>query len=753
MKFTLSVEKQMYFLIGIVFILSFSCNPSNNGLVLPPQSTMAIDEDDTQDSIRIKAAHIVPTENQYNALKDEFIAFVHFGPNTFTAKEWGSGMEDPMVFDLKELDTDQWCKAMKAAGMTKVIFTAKHHDGFVLWQSRYTKHGLMSTGFRNGKGDVLKDLAASCEKYGLDLGVYLSPADLYQIENPSGLYGNLSKKTKRTIPRTVKGRPFENKTTFEFEVDDYNEYFLNQLFELLTEYGPIKEVWFDGAHPKRKGGQTYDYTSWKTLIRKLAPEAVIFGRQDIRWCGNESGQTREKEWNVIPYQENPNQMNRFADITGEDVAGMEKLFKANYLHYQPAETNTSIREGWFYRNDHEQGVRSADDVFDMYERAVGGNSIFLLNIPPNTQGLFPDRDVKVLEEVGKRIRNTYSKDLLMDAKGPKEVLDNDDQSYLLLDRSKSFEISLKASVKINRLIIQEAIRSHGERVAAFSLEALLDGEWKEIANGYNIGYKNILRFPEVSTDKLRFTVDEERFIPAINKVAAYHYETRPPQLNIERDLKGMVNIEPKKVDFGWKTYEQDIAGSLNKDLSIRYTLDGTEPNTESMLYEGPFQLEHGEVKAAAFGKNDRGTIAKALFGAIKANWKIVGASSSENNHEASKAIDGNKETYYKAKGRENGGQQLTVDIGTSLTITGFTYLPPSADKEGMIALGTIYYSSDGSNWQPLEHFEFGNLINDPSLRRHYFKKPIETRFIKLEAKRIAGGHRFAAIAELGFLVK
>ena len=753
MKPPLDPKKPKNILIGLCLLLSIACSPSKKDLLLAPRSTYDIDKDDNQDSIRLKAAHVVPTENQYNALKDEFIGFVHFGPNTFTAKEWGSGMEDPTVFDLKELDTDQWCEAMKAAGMTKVIFTAKHHDGFVLWQSRYTTHGLMSTGFRNGKGDVLKDLAASCEKYGLDLGVYLSPADLYQIENPMGLYGNLSKKTKRTIPATVKGRPFENQTTFEFEVDDYNEYFLNQLFELLTEYGPIKEVWFDGAHPKRKGGQTYDYSSWKTLIRKLAPEAVIFGRQDIRWCGNESGQTRRIEWNVIPYQENPNQMNRFEDITGEEVAFLENLYPAKYLHYQPAETNTSIREGWFYRNDHEQGVRSADDVFDMYERAVGGNSIFLLNIPPNTQGFFPDRDVKVLKEVGERIRNTYRKDLLIDAKGPKEVLDNDDQSYILLDQSKSFEISLKAPIKMNRLVIQEAIKSHGERVAAFTLEALLDGEWKEIAHGYNIGYKNILRFPEVYTNKLRITVDEERYIPTINKVAAYYYETRPPQLTIERNLKGMISIAPKKVDFGWKTYEQDIAGSLNKDLSIRYTLDGSEPNSESNLYEGPFHLSHGEVTAAAFGKNDRGATAKTHFGAIKANWKIVNASSPEKDHEASKAIDGNKETYFKAKGSENGGQQLTVDLGTVLTITGFTYLPPSADKEGMIALGDIYYSSDGKNWQLLEGFEFGNLINDPTLRRHDFRSPIKTRYIKLEAKRIAGGNTFAAIAELGLLVK
>ena len=220
-----------------------------------PSNTIKIEGDSHEEIIR-KAAHVIPTVNQYNYKKLEFTCFVHFGPNTFTRMEWGNGMEDPKIFDLQNLDTDQWCKAMKAAGMKLVVITAKHHDGFVLWQSRYTEHGVMSSPFRNGKGDIMKDLSESCRKYGIKLGVYLSPADLYQIESKTGLYGNLSEYTLRTIPRPVEGRPFENKTTFEFEVDDYNEYFLNQLFELLTEYGPIDEVWFDGAHPKRKGGQT-----------------------------------------------------------------------------------------------------------------------------------------------------------------------------------------------------------------------------------------------------------------------------------------------------------------------------------------------------------------------------------------------------------------------------------------------------------------------------------------------------------------
>ena len=179
-----------------------------------PANTIAVLPTDTPEQIIEKAANVVPTPNQLRALEKEFIAFVHFGPNTFTRVEWGNGVEDPSVFDLKELDTDQWVRAMKAAGMKMVILTAKHHDGFVLWQSRYTDHGIMSSPFMDGKGDVVRSLAESCRKYGLRFGFYLSPADLYQIESPDGLYGNLSQKTPRTIPRPVEGRPFENKTTF-----------------------------------------------------------------------------------------------------------------------------------------------------------------------------------------------------------------------------------------------------------------------------------------------------------------------------------------------------------------------------------------------------------------------------------------------------------------------------------------------------------------------------------------------------------
>ncbi|MBJ6368779.1 alpha-L-fucosidase [Snuella sedimenti] len=730
-------------IIALVFV---SCN-QKKGLVLNTSNTIEIKENDSKDSIVLKAAHVVPTENQYEALKNEFIAFIHFGPNTFTRMEWGNGMEDPKIFDLKTLDTDQWCEAMKSAGMKMVVITVKHHDGFVLWQSRYTKHGIMSTGFKDGKGDILKELSESCQKYGLKLGVYLSPADLYQIENEEGLYGNLSKYSDRTIPRSVEGRPFANKTTFTFNVDDYNEYFLNQLFELLTEYGPIHEVWFDGAHPKRKGGQKYNYLAWKELISTLAPEAVVFGKQDIRWCGNEAGGTRDTEWNVIPYKTNPHEMNSFADITGEDIGSREKLYDAKFLHYQQAETNTSIREGWFYRDEDKQKVRSADDVFDIYERSVGGNSTFLLNIPPNRDGKFSPEDVKVLNEVGQRIKATYGTNLFEGASGPSKVLDADTESYELLDGSNEIIISTKAPVTINRLVLQEAITTHGERIEEHALDAWIDNAWQEVAVATNVGYKRILRFQEVTSDKFRIRVLASRFTPAVSNVTAHYYKTRPPQLTISRDAEGKLNIAPKKHDFGWKPHGEDAVSNLNAGYEIRYTIDGSTPTKTSKLFKTPETIASTEVKAVAIDKEEVGSVASRVFGILKTDWKIVGTDSGADKHPGTHAFDENPNTYWQseAKGKTH---YIAIDLGRSYNLKGFAYTPQTRHVDGMIEQGIVKVSQDGKQWKTVETFEFGNLINDPVRRNHYFKNTAEGRFIRIESKTIAGGKQTAAIAEL-----
>lgn len=712
---------------------------------VPFANTIQVTSTDNQAEIINKAAHIVPTPNQLRALQNEFIAFVHIGPNTFTRMEWGNGMEDPKIFDLKELDTDQWCEAMKAAGMKMVILTVKHHDGFVLWQSRYTNHGIMSTNFRGGKGDILKDLSASCKKYGLKLGIYLSPADLYQIENPQGLYGNGSKYSMRTIPREVPGRPFKNKTKFKFYVDDYNEYFLNQLFELLTEYGPVEELWFDGAHPKQKGGQQYQYKAWEELIRTLAPKAVSFGRKDIRWCGNEAGQTRSTEWNVLPYQENPDTMSRFPDMTPDDLGSREKLYTAKYLHYQQAETNTSIREGWFYRDDERQRVRSTDDVFDIYERSVGGNSTFLLNIPPNREGRFSPADVKVLHETGERIRETYGKNLLKGAKGPKALLDNKYDTFAEI--TEPVIITLSKPATINRLVLQEPVAQRSERVEEHAIDVWMNGEWKEIVRATNIGYKRILRLPEVTTNKLRIRILSSRLTPALCQISAHYYAARPPQLSIQRSADGMVSIVPRKQDFGWKSHGVNATENLSAGYEIFYTTDGSTPTAQSTRYTGPFNMERGELKAIAVLNNQVGALMHEQVCLPKAGWQML-TSSTDGKHAVADALDGNPQTYWMSS--KQAPHFMMIAFPKEQQLKGFAYTPQQEHSEGMMAKGDILVSTDGEHWTKAESFEFGNLINDPTQRFHFFKQPVNARFVKINVTETTSNSPSVAVSEVDF---
>lgn len=704
-------------------------------------NTIKIDPSDSHERIIEKAVHIVPDSRQMSALENEFIAFIHIGPNTFTRREWGNGIEDPKVFDLKQLDTDQWVRIMKDAGMKMVIITVKHHDGFVLWQSRYTKHGIMSSGFRDGQGDILRDLSESCRKYGMKLGVYLSPADLYQIESPDGLYGNLSKKTLRTIPRQVEGRPFERTDTFQFVVDDYNEYFLNQLYELLTEYGPIHEVWFDGAHPKRKGGQTYNYQAWKRLINTLAPEAVIFGKEGTRWCGNEAGRTRDTEWNVVAYPADPDTMNFFPDMTKEDLGSRDRLFEANYLHYQPAETDVSIRDGWFYRDDDRQRVRSADDVFDMYERAALGNSILLLNIPPSRDGRFSQRDSTVLAEVGRRIRDTYTDDLLKGSSAPSELTDGNNRTAI--EVNGPIVIRFDRPTTFNRLMLQEAVAVNGERVEEHALDAWIDGEWKQIANATNIGYKRTLRFPDVTTDSIRLRITAQRATPSISTIGAYRYKAHAPELASSRNAEGEVTIAPRRGGFG-----DDAAAHLSAGAVVHYTTDGTVPTTSSPVYTAPFVADNITVKAISVLGGEQSPVMEQQYGYVKKGWTVSGKSGEKDEKYPAEAIlDANPRTFWVSG--EMPGAWIAVDMGAAHQMRGFAYTPQTAaGGEGMIEHGNVQVSDDGKKWRNVGDFEFGNLINDPVTRYHWFKKPVRARYIRINATRIAGDSKVAAIAEL-----
>jgi len=261
-----------------------------------------VSSDDSSAAIAEKAAKVLPRPNQTAWMRLERTFFIHFGPNTFRGLEWGDGREDPSVFNPTALDADQWVRTIKEAGGKMVVLVCKHHDGLNLWPTRYSSHSVASSPWQGGKGNVVHEVADAARKYGVELGVYLSPADLYQLRtnptNSNGYYGNESEKLRSAIPTdpsSFKTNPSNGRTpapgfkSFTYQVDDYNRYFLNELYELLTEYGPIREVWFDGANPDPSVHEDYDYAAWYDLIRKLQPQAMIFGKgPDARWVGNES---------------------------------------------------------------------------------------------------------------------------------------------------------------------------------------------------------------------------------------------------------------------------------------------------------------------------------------------------------------------------------------------------------------------------------------------------------------------------------
>lgn len=734
---------------------------------------------ESAESILEKAANVVPSERQLAFHRLLHTCFVHFGVNTYTGREWGTGMEDPRVFNPGDtLDTDQWCRVAKAAGMRMMLITVKHHDGFCLWQTRYeTKFSVRGIPWREGRGDVLRELANSCRRHGLKLGVYLSPADLYQIENPKGLYGNGSRYVPSAIPTDpasfssdpskVRADKPADAPVFRLETDDYNRYFMNQLYELLTEYGPIHEVWFDGAHPKQKGGQTYLKEAWFDLIRKLAPEAVIFGGPDVRWCGNEAGATRPTEWNVVPVEslavsgtDRPD-----ADIGSDTVVVAPeykvygKTYQSKFLYYLVPEINTSIRHGWFWRNEHEQTVRSADDVFDIYERAVGGNGVFLLNVPPNDKGRFSERDVAALLESGRRIEATYGHRRLMEgarSDHPELVDGRDETSWQAPAREASCELAFPSTRTINRVSIREDIAKVGQRVGRFVLEGRIDGGWRELAAAEGIGFQRILRFPAANVDGLRLRILNARLAPAISEIAVHHYEAPPPALAIRREKGGLVSIRPETAAaFGWKPHGQ---GDSSLRVAIHFTTDGSAPTAASPRFEQPFALpDGGVVKALALVDGKPGPLAQARVAMSNEGWKIVSVSSQHDaTYGADKAIDGDPATHWHTDWSASPPHPhtLVIDLGKPRDVAGFTYLPRQDKRipDGMIESGEVSLSKDGVNWSAPEPFSFGNLLNDPAERIHLFARPAGgARFFRLVSKSGAAGKPYAGAAEIGLI--
>ncbi|WP_121813056.1 alpha-L-fucosidase [Mucilaginibacter kameinonensis] len=476
------------------------------------QNYTAISSSDSKQEIVNKAAHITPSPRQLRWQQLEFTAFFHFGMNTFTNQEWGSGKEDTKLFNPTQLDAGQWVRTSKQAGIKQVIITAKHHDGFCLWPSKYTEHSVKNSPWKNGQGDVVKEVAEACHAQGVGFGIYLSPWDR---NNPD--YGDTEK---------------------------YNAYFMNQLTELLSNYGRVDEVWFDGANGEGPNGKktVYHFEEWYSLIRKLQPGAVIaIMGPDVRWVGTESGYGRLSEWSVVPIDKQTNAGTAqnsqkdiaFApkgDMTGDDLGSRDKIGNAQALAWYPAETDVSIRPGWFYHEAEDNKVKSPERLLDIYYSSVGRNSVLLLNIPPDKRGLINEHDQKNLLEWKNIIDKTFKNNLVKAARISskngintaalaKGGLDN----YWTTkgrDTSSVIQITLSKPQTFDVLCLQENI-TVGQRIEKFSLEYFNGTTWEQAAEGTTVGAKRLIRFNAITAQKVRLKILASRLNPTLTTLGLF----------------------------------------------------------------------------------------------------------------------------------------------------------------------------------------------------------------------------------------
>lgn len=431
---------------------------------------------------------VKPSKNQLALAEKPFYLFMHFGMNTATAREWGAGNEKAADFTIKKINAAQWVRCAVSAGATGIILTCKHHDGFCLWPSEYTSFSVKYTDF---EGDIVKMVSDECHKEGLDFGVYLSPWDMHE---------------------PTYGTP------------DYNDYFCNQLTELLTGYGEISEVWFDGAKGANAKAFEYDWQRYYKLIRELQPGAnIAVCGPDIRWVGNEGGKTRKSEFSVVPAYlrmaetvAEKSQQNA-ADAkdmqkrtsTDEDLGSRELLKNCPELCWYPAEVDVSIRKGWFYSKKTNLTVKSAKKLFNIYIRSVGNNCTLLLNVPPSDKGTIHMKDAMALRVLGKKIREMHSKPVIVQKFG------------MLKETDGVLDFAFNSEKKIRYIILKEDIR-YSQRVEAFDVYLKkTNGKYIHVYSGTVIGSSKIVQLRGVKCSGARVVVRQSRSTPVMKEIGFY----------------------------------------------------------------------------------------------------------------------------------------------------------------------------------------------------------------------------------------
>lgn len=608
----------------------------------------------------------IPSEEQINWQKLETYAFIHFGLNTYNDLEWGYGNTPSSTFNPTELDCEQWAATLKQCGTKGVILTAKHHDGFCLWQTKTTDYSIANSPYKNGKGDMVKELSDACKKYGLKFGLYLSPWDRNNSE-----YGR----------------------------EDYVETYHNQIDELTKNYGDLFEFWFDGANGGNGyyGGadetrsidakRYYDYERARDTILKRHPDAMIFGGacQTIRWVGNEQGWAGDTDWCMI----NP----ELSDNTKHLNHGSE-----NGTQWIPAEVDVSIRPGWFYHQREDHQVKSLAQLTDIYYRSVGHNANLLLNFPINLDGKIPALDSLRASEWHKVISNDLKDNLLKNAEvnvdnergrgfKAENVIDDDWDTYWATEDDYNFgtiSFSFDKAVKMNRVVLQEYIPL-GQRVKDFYMEGELNGKWFRINPSdtlSTIGYKRIVRFNTVELDKLIIYFEESRGPLCINNIEAYCAPILLTEPAISRNYENVVTIE-----------------SSDNDADIYYTTDGSNPDENSLRYDLSFVLnDKGVVKAITYDQNSKkkSDISMKEFDLPKEYYQT-----SSNK----KIIDGNPNSVVY----HNMNEPIIITFNEEQNVSGFRYTPNQMRDASRHIVDYEFYVDE----KLIKKSSFGNIKNNP----------------------------------------
>jgi alpha-L-fucosidase len=733
-------------------------------------TVQVISPEDSSETIAEKAAKVLPRPNQTEWMRLERTFFLHFGPNTFRGVEWGDGRESPSIFNPTALDANQWVRAMKDAGGKMLILVAKHHDGLCFWPSRYTPHSVASTPWRGGKGDLVREVAQAARAHGLKLGLYLSPADLYQLRtnptNPAGYYGNGSPKVRSTIPTDPasfqtdpsRGRPpAPGFPTFSYEVDDYNRYFLNQLYELLTEYGPISVAWFDGANPDPSVHETYDYAAWYELIRKLQPGAVISVKgPDVRWVGNEGGYGRPTEWSVLPLNQPPEKFT-WPDQQAQDLGSRAKLTPGSYLWWYPAEVNTPILNGWFWSP--EKRAKSPAELVDYFYRSVGRNGVMLLNLSPDTRGLVPDDQLASLGMMAQVINDTFAQDFAAGAQFAADSANPTNAPALAHDgnldtwweaaaghTTAAFTLTLPATATFDVVSLQEAIDHRSQRIESFVVETWNGSAWTAptaVEEETTVGHKRLVRLAvPVTTDRVRIRITGSRLEPTLAEVGLFKQSLPKEPVISDRNRDGFVTL------------------THPHPLPIVYTLDGTEPTPKSPVYRAPIPLpEGGTVQAAILTPELRlGLVAsKTIVGLAPTDWKVFrpdGRAAGSVEFPAANAIDADARTLWRERATTGPAARpsLTIDMGRTRQIGGFAYLP----RQDWVFVGVVdrykfETSLDGTHWTTqVASGVFGNIRNNPMLQEVTFA-PTEARFFRFTALHDVDDNGWVGAAEITVL--